>query len=52
MCVGSRCLFEHANTRKHVYEHGFLSLRVSFNILAHLAQYFFLFYIGQMNRCF
>ena len=38
-------LFEHANTRKHVYEHSCSSMRVSLSILAHLAhlaQFFFL----------
>ena len=39
------CLFGHANTRKHVYEHSCLSVRVFLSILAHLAhlaQFFFL----------
>ena len=31
------CLFEHANTRKHVYEHSCSSVRVFWWILAHLA---------------
>ena len=40
-------LFEHANTRKHVYEHSCSSVRVFLSILilahlAHLAQSFFL----------
>ena len=30
------CLFEHANTRKHVYEHSCSSVRVFLSILAHL----------------
>ena len=30
-------LFEHANTRKHVYEHSCSSVKVFFCILAHLA---------------
>ena len=30
-------LFEHANTRKYVYEHNCLSVRVFLSILAHLA---------------
>ena len=40
------CLFEHANTRKHVYEHSCSSVRVFLSILAHLAhsaQFFFWF---------
>ena len=39
------CLFEYANTRKHVYEHSCSSMRVCWSILAHLAhlaQFFFL----------
>ena len=35
------CLFEHANTRKHVHEHSGSSVRVFLSILAHLAQSFF-----------
>ena len=35
-------LFEHANTRKHVYEHSCSCVRVILSILAHLAQFFFL----------
>ena len=31
------CLFEHANIRKHVYEHSCSSVRVFLCILAHLA---------------
>ena len=31
------CLFGHANTRKHVYEHSCSSVRVFLSILAHLA---------------
>ena len=31
------CLFEYANTRKHVYEHSCSSVRVFWRILAHLA---------------
>ena len=45
-------LFEHANTRKHVYEHNCSSVRVFFSILAHLAhlaQFFFLI-LNVMNR--
>ena len=30
-------MFEHANTRKHVYEPSFASMRVFLSILAHLA---------------
>ena len=30
-------LFEHANTRKHVYEHNCSFMRVFLSILAHLA---------------
>ena len=40
------CLFEHANIRKHVYEHSCSPVRVFWRILAHLAhlaQYFFIF---------
>ena len=40
-------LFEHANTRKHVYEHSCSSLRVFLSILAHfahLAQSFFFWF--------
>ena len=39
------CLFEHANTRKHAYEHSCSSVRVILSISAHsahLAQFFFL----------
>ena len=46
------CLFGHANTRKHVYEHSCLSVRVFLSILAHLAhlaQSFFLILNG-INR--
>ena len=40
--VGSKkgvylCLFEHADTRKHVYEHSCVSVRVLWRILAHVA---------------
>ena len=30
-------LFEHTNTRKHIYEHNCSSVRVFWSILAHLA---------------
>ena len=43
------CLFGHANTRKHVYEHSCSSVRVFLSILAHLAhlaQSFFLILNG------
>ena len=33
------CLFEHANTRKHVYEHSCSTVRVFLSILAHLAHF-------------
>ena len=39
------CLFEHANTRKHIYGHSGSSVRVFLSIFAHLAhlpQCFFL----------
>jgi len=45
-------LFEHANTRKHVYEHSCSSVRVFLSILAHLAhlaQFFFLI-LNIMNK--
>ena len=35
-------LFEHANTRKYVYEHSCSYVRVFLSILANLAQFFFL----------
>ena len=34
------CLFEHADTSKHVFEQHCSSMRVFLSILAHLAQYF------------
>ena len=40
---------EHANATKHVYEHGFSTLRVFLRILAHLVQ-FFLFQMRYMNK--
>ena len=33
------CLLEHANTRKHVYEHSCSTVRVFLSILAHLAHF-------------
>ena len=42
VCLGNG----HANTRKHVYEHGCSYVRWCFDILAHLAQFFFLILNG------
>ena len=42
------CLFEHANTRKHVYEHSCSSVRVFWRILAHLAHLAHLAYLAHL----
>ena len=40
------CLFEHANTTKHVYEHCCSSVRRILAHLAHLAQFLFFIYLS------
>ena len=40
--VAYLCLFQHANTIKHVHEHSCSSVTVFLSISAHLAQSFFL----------